>query len=1010
MVASLPGDIAQSSGDANETDLDYLLGTGDQSLGLPRLVSNVLTASGRASLARMRAVLAPPSALPPILSHETVDGSAAAEAGEPTTEGADIACDGGNISFSAWNADAAVERASSVPGEGGAAPGASAFSGVWGFSSDPGVLLAPQGLTLPLLGTVLSNGAEPALLSLLAFGTLPVLRTPPPAPPMAFGAPPVTLALSAAPHGGSVLVASLANGGTDFRALQLSLVRTPSLPRLGEGLHLYTSLACVADAALRHAARGAAFAHCEWAAAMTALTRPFALLEEELPRFETRPARFASLAAASRAYYSSSPVPLATAELWRTLTVGASSGALQHWAEVSSGGEAGLGKAWKAVEAGCASVEQLLVGHIAPAAEAALLAADELRRAMDRASPGPSGEGYGLPGLGLPCSPQVDGIVRDATRLLRLAEAVRCGVALARSTYGALFVWLRLLVRHFACDVGDDLNTTSAGQAPEEAAKRRAARVPHPQPEEMALVQAALQPAGAPMEAASTGPSAPSASAASDPLGLGFSSALEASASDPLGLGFSSSLDACAAAPEDPLGLGFASSLDGTATGAAVSGGMPRATAVPTAPASRRCDPFLPLSLSALLGTSDDAADLRVLAATPMAGYGLGPSAKVLAGRAQGQASLPRCVYSLASQLHALVGTVCETVSTVDRNTAHIVSVPLAACPSDEGGGGFNPMAMAAMMAGGSGSDAPAPTVSDRLHASVCGRACVTWYDDGADWAWPAGEEAEGLAPVPTGAFGSHMAVIPISPELTPASEALPAYEDGAPPSAVLVLRAAGTGYPDELPASGGSDAAALSACLITLPSSQRLLTGAYYGPAPGAVAAAVAAARASGGSYASEPTIASADNRQLTVVLGALSASDEPSDGCAVTVAQLAYRDLTMAPVPAQVLAAAASDVTFLLEHLASAGAIARMGQAAPRRRDLGAASASARASLQGYAAACSAVCIDASGPRGCAALTLGGARVVALDMEDDSELEEAAAVAEAQDAGSMDVDETLQ
>ena len=944
------------------------------------------------------------------------------------------------------------------------------------------------------------------MLQLLAFGTIPLLRVPVPPPAMPLGgAPPLPLALTSAPHGGMLMSAALVNGGTDFRALQLALTSTPALASAGPAIPYYCGLAAVADASLRHACRAVAFARAEWGSAMTSLIKLFQQLEAELPRFEPDKAVHDQLTSAARAFYPSSPVPSAAAELWRALTLGASSGAVQHWAETMVG-EPGFAKAAKSVESACASLERLLVAHVARSAELALLCIEELTKC---GSPGNAAAGDahadncmsdGFSALGLPSS-DLASAIRTATQLVALCELARCYVAHARSTYGALFVWLRLLVRQFAASatssggVDDPLNTTAAsaaGVSAEEIAKRRAQRVPTPQPAEMDLVSAALQPADQPYVAASSSAetssasvsmrrktaTSSSASAAADPLGLGFSSSFgddDGDGAEDAGLGdvnmetsFGSANDgkSSSAGGIDPLGLGFSSSLDdsgaaGTASASSGSGKPSVAAAASirdsTSTAPRPRDPFLPFSLSSLLcGSSDDVITLRHLACEPMASYhssdsGLASgrydeealvsgssssaasscppvsgtiainsdlSADIIISSAEsGAVSLGGTAIAFACRFRCIVGSVAEALSSgrssdvggVEINSSGttnsiLLGMPLSADPDDDGGGGgFNPMAFAMRMQqqSSSGND-EAPSVplagSDRLHARILSRATVAWFDDGPGWEWPQIEHNEGKVEAaagdvpPIGAFGSHVALIPLSPELSPSAASVPTDSDGQSSSAVLVLRTTSSGYPDQ-PGSVTS-----AACILALPSaSSRVTNGRYYGPAPGAVSAAVAAVEAAGGAFALAPSVASGDSRQVAVAMADFGSSSSSAE---LSLCLLGYRSLPLVPVPEHVTAAAASDVSFLLDHLTSCGAVAQWAAHVPRSRAIGPIPLAGLSgdgggvSLRAYAAACDAVSLDVSGPRGSAVVGVGpctSRRVILLDLaEDDDDNEE--------------------
>jgi hypothetical protein len=975
----------------------------DAGASAPHALSNVLDAGGRSSLGLLTSLLQHPEPLPPFVADDDGSGgSGDADGGAPLLDAA--------VSFSSWDAERAVERATSPTGGSGSSSGS---AGVWGYSSEPGDLLRAPCLTLPLLAAALpapagDGSSKQQLLQLLAHGTLPLVRRPVPPPAIPFGgAPPVPLALSTAPHGGSLVSAALVNGGTQFRALQVALTATPAVPRAGPALPHYAALAGVADAAARHAARSVAFARVEWAAAVGGVTKLLTLLESQLPRFS----KTDRSTAAARAFYPHSPTPLAVAELWRVLTVGASSGALQHWVETAAGGEPGFAKAWKAVDAACSTLEGLLVTHVARSGEAALLALDQLRRAA--AADAAAGDGYGFAALGL-SAPALDAAAAALTALLARTEAARCCVAQARSVYGAIFVWLRLLVRQVAAAAAAGeagtaaLNASigSSGGAPTEAAKRTTTHAPRPQASELALVRAALTPAAQPViTAAAAAAAAPvKAAASSDPLGLGFGSGsglddsgslggagTGAASSDPLGLGFSGGLDdGDDGGNADPLGLGF---------GAAAPSKTP--AAVP------QHDPLLPFSLTALLAPTDaDVRALRLAAAAPMATYAASQAPPPTQGADGAAPPLSACAQTVCAHVRAIVATAAGSLSTgAGAADTVLVALPLEADPDDEGagGGGFNPLAFAmGAGAGAGGASAAAPLAeSDHLACRVLARAVTAFYDDGPGWAWPAPTDgSDGGGDVPQdpapGAFGSHVTLVPLSSELTPAAASLPA-------AAVLVLRVARRGYPDEPPPPAGEDAVDVTACVVSLQSpTARLVGGTFYGPAPGAVPAAAAAAAAAGGAFALAPTVASTDGRQVTVVTADFSAgADAPAT---LAVGQLAHRALPFVAVPAPVLAAAASDAAFLLDHLTAAGAVAAWADAVQRYRTglapvplpssstAGATDADG-VSLRRYAAACEAVAVDVSGPRGCAVVAVsppagsGGRRLLVLDMEEDEE-----------------------
>jgi hypothetical protein len=154
------------------------------------------------------------------------------------------------------------------------------------------------------------------------------------------------------------------------------------------------------DSALRLAARAVLAMGDEWAGCGAAIYASFARLEQGVERHAASAQELARARRAAAAFFPRSPLPLASAELFRLVTVGAASSsgpALGEWLDAGGGaGEegagmgagvaagaagraAGLVRLSRCFEAGLAAVETLAVTRAARALETLLLCVADLQ-------------------------------------------------------------------------------------------------------------------------------------------------------------------------------------------------------------------------------------------------------------------------------------------------------------------------------------------------------------------------------------------------------------------------------------------------------------------------------------------------------------------------------------------------------------------------------------------------------------------------------------------------------
>lgn len=144
----------------------------------------------------------------------------------------------------------------------------------------------------------------------------------------------------------------------------------------------------------------------------------------------------------------------------------------------------------------------------------------------------------------------------------------------------------------------------------------------------------------------------------------------------------------------------------------------------------------------------------------------------------------------------------------------------------------------------------------------------------------------------------------------------------------------------------------------------------------------------------------------------GSTSAADAPEPR--LLLAQLSYRDLTFHPLPGYSTAPLALVVAELARGGAAADVVARRrtipappDAVVAQLRLVSSGTGGGAERLAAYAAACAAVGVAASGPRGIAAVSVRGRRVVVLDIEEDEAGEDdAEGVSPAGDVSQMDID----
>ena len=508
--------------------------------------------------------------------------------------------------FGAWDAEAVAERGAGGGAATAADRGASHSSialrvGVRGHTSEPAAVLADGApVTVPLLivGDE-AQGFEGPRIRVLAFGTVPLLQhvlqidCHHPAAPSARSGLPSTppLHVSAAPDLSSIASAlvslSPAPSSPFFR---LVLTAAPSAATALPAAAAFADRAAFADSCIRHALRSIAFAHAAWSGGVAGVGGALRSLEADLLKWEEGGGGDDLLADAA-AFYPCSHAPLAVAEMHRTVTVGTRSGALQQWAETTIGGEAGLLRLQKGVEAGAASVEILLVTHVARSLESLLLCLTQLG---ETAGVNAGAGAVPIDTQQLCIAGEVAAAVVEAQHALALTQLARACGTHARSSLGAVFAWLSILQQGYSAagtggGRGDpSLLDTSilSGLEGGGGGGKRAFRVQQLHSTDVELLRQALEPRSEPMLWGEGGSSSSSHAPLSQPSPVGAprsgssgggigndsfrgggrgSKRGAAAAADPLGLGFSSSpiysaadADDDAGEEADPLGLGFA--------------------------------------------------------------------------------------------------------------------------------------------------------------------------------------------------------------------------------------------------------------------------------------------------------------------------------------------------------------------------------------------------------------------------------------------------------------------
>ena len=518
----------------------------------------------------------------------------------------------------------AVARASESLSLGGSAGEA---VGVAGACSEPrpllGVAASASALTAPTpLPILLAPGGRG--LRILAHGTMPLFELSTSSRRAVFAAAAIDPSLCAA---AAFVVEEDDEGGGGAAAAGSSV--NLCVWRGGAGVSLVPSTAigavsalALGDAAVRSAARAVAFAALEWGCASASLTSCFNKLATALSAAApSRAAADRAARAAARAW-PHAPVATAAAELWRVSAVGATpGGGFSTWLETGTGGDVGLVRLARIVEAALASVEALIVVRAVPALE--ILIGPVAGALADAAVRAPAltaalGQGAGA----------VASFAERAIRMLEQLTAVRVAAAHARAVYAALFCHLRGLRKSIA----------NAGAVADGGAM--SAEPPILADSDAALLQSALQPEGqwrhdrdsewdGTLDSDSCGGSSGDEEGSANDVGaaVGGAAGLRSSsaAADPLGLGIFGG-----SAQDDPLGLGFSTSPSSPPPGSRSSVPSP-APASTRLPAAAPFDACLSFSLESTLGTAAQVASLRALLTTPMADYAPASEAPAIA-------------------------------------------------------------------------------------------------------------------------------------------------------------------------------------------------------------------------------------------------------------------------------------------------------------------------------------------------------------------------------------------
>ena len=774
---------------------------------------------------------------------------------------------------------------------------------------------------------------------------------------------------------------------------------------------------CVLDAGVRHALRSAAFAATQWAAGVDApMASLLTKLDTAIHKFhEDGDASLAQLERVAASYFPQSRTPLALLELHRTHTIGATSGAVQYWAETMVG-DAGFVAAQRSVENAISAVESICVVHIARALEAVMGAVATLHAMCMTENLVHSQRVDGVPlefsAAHLQC------LESEVSHALAMVELVRCTVLHARRSHVAVLTYGRLTARRVAAAVS----------ASEDSAEGRggggAALLPpmlHADDED--LVRAAFAPRADPIEFGDVD-NAPArdvthysaeARPSDDPLGL-----RSADAADPLGMSFGRSPlnDDLASAPLSAPGwrttwsnyqkadalLSLAvgdiiAPANGSSGNYAGTDAWDPASPVPCPDVVTACRAAarVPLSCSVdrvSAGQGHDAAD-SILAENnePRRMRSIGSQVLWLAERA----------YNLTAALEFAGSDQWSAEKVLDASLV-VEAEPLV----HESAGGSN-------------------NASD-VTARVLARVCSSYFDDG--WRIDVGRTK---ADDDESTIGAHIIAVPVSHELLWENNALAPVGDGdlllnppwqrlpnmlGGPPLLLMLRVVA---PLRNAASGGENLPRVSACILQLPRGQygRVLATAAYGHSPGAATAVAAASVVAHLAGATAPAMAasSVNPRMLSVLYATGSSSgagenagdDDIAADPRLYLAQINYRDLSFVELPQSAGVAASTLLTTATLNAVLSAVSALQGVVQidyMRERQLPSPEAvcalvrilatpnvmtSDNAAIRSaYEAACASVRVTVSGPRGIGAVTLGDRRTVLLDMEEDEVLDD--------------------
>jgi len=639
----------------------------------------------------------------------------------------------------------------------------------------------------------------------------------------------------------------------------------------------------------------------------------------------------------------------------------------------------------------------------------------------------------------------------DVQHLLALAQVLRIGVAQARTSYTALLLWLRLLLRHWtarrdgaaAVEAEEAAGAPPPGSTDAAAAARRKRGIVRgvwPAPADFDLVRAMLQPACVPPAASgggSDGAAAAGGGGNDDPLGPGLHAPPPPAARGRGGGAAAAPPPPPPPAPRPPL---FPPPLRG---------------APPRGPGPPLCAPM------AAYADFQAAASTRELDAELSRPPSTAPSlaAQVVAGAGRQRAYIIRLKRRLqpplssfssppiqidvpilpgltashaAAMMHAMS---YGTAAWFDDDTSWLPPAP----PADDVAALVRLVKSAPPPAtpGAATVPAAAPVTGEAALLSPAPAAAAAAAASGAPWASPAAFLSPGgpgsRAPATTAGAAAAAATTPAKLPLLrgPAGEAAAsaygAAVRDAPRGAVwdawdpaLWLHGSHvTALPLPAPLAGLASAGAvtvdallllrvaaimiepgssrmwwkrIAGVWIALPPGTTVLATAFYGALPGAAEVAVAAAAAAGAGLAAPPAAAGAGRASLLAVLHA--AAPLP----ATTLVQLPYRELPWGLLPPQAPDRKPQPGTEVLATLpvVSLNDLPLRRRTVPTVEGVGAPPAGdvptpplARLSVDVIAAARAAASLrlEACGSRGAAALVYGGTRVVVVDIEDDAD-----------------------